>query len=143
MLELEQSIDIKAPLSEVYQFVTDPRNASKWRIGLIEAKQVSEGAMGKGSKIEEKVRVLGRELTSKLEIIDYVPNQKRSFRIQLGPLPILLHESYQTTETGTRLHVTGTTELKGPQRILAAPVLGQVKRQLEQELANIKKYFEA
>ena len=143
MLELEQSIDINAALPEVYQFVTNPANANKWRIGLIEARQVSEGDMGKGSKIEERVKVLGRELTSKLEIIDYVPNQKRSFRIQLGPLPIVLHESYEMTETGTRLRVSGTTELKGPQKMLAGPVLGQIKRQLEQELKNIKDYFDA
>ncbi|MCA9839038.1 MAG: SRPBCC family protein [Trueperaceae bacterium] len=143
MLELEHSINIAAPVDEVYRFVTDPQNATKWRIGLIEAKQVSPGDMGVGSKIEEKVRVLGRELTSKLEITDYVPNKKRSFRIQLGPLPIVLHESYQSTPEGTQLQVTGTTELKGPQRMLAAPVLGQVKRQLEQELANIKAHFSA
>lgn len=143
MLELEHSIIIKAPIAEVYQFVTNPANAPKWRIGLIEARQVSQGVMAKGSKIEETVKVLGRQLKSELEITDYIPNQKRSFRIKLGPLPIVLEERYSETEQGTRLQVTGTTELKGPQRLLGAPVLAQVKRQLEQELANIKAHFEA
>jgi len=48
-----------------------------------------------------------------------------------------LHENYEETPSGTKLHISGTTELKGPQRMLAKPVLGQVKKQLVQELRQL------
>lgn len=142
MLELEHSITIDRPIAEVYAFVTNPDNATKWRVGLIDAKKITEGPLRSGSIIEETVNVLGRQLKAKQEIIELISNEKRSFKISLGPLPITLFERYEATPTGTKLHVSGTTELKGPQRMLSRPVLGQVKKQLVQELAAIKTLLE-
>ncbi len=142
MLELEHKIIINAPVEEVYAFVTNPENATKWRVGLLDAKQLSAGEMNEGTIIEETVNVLGRQLKSKLLITEYNPNKKRGFKISLGPLPIHLTETYSESGAGTELLVSGTTELTGPQRMLARPVLGQVKKQLVQELNNIKKHFE-
>ena len=143
MLELEHSITINRPVEEVYAFVTNPDNATKWRVGLLEAKKITEGPLAKGSIIEEKVNVLGRTLKAKQEITEFIPNKKRQFRIQLGPLPIRLEEAYEEISLGTRLNVSGTTELTGAQRMLNRVVLGQVKKQLAQELANIKKVLES
>jgi carbon monoxide dehydrogenase subunit G len=141
-LELEESILIKRSPAEVFDFVTNPSNASRWRVGLLSAKQLSEGELKVGSLIEETVQVLGQKVTSRVEVIGLEPKRSRSIRVKLGPLPIELHEVYETSPEGTRLRVSGSTLLRGPQRLLAKAALGQIRRQLEQELANIKRVLE-
>ena len=143
MLELEHSVLINRPVGEVFNFVTDPKNATKWRVGLLEAKQVSEGELKVGSIIEETVQVLGRKLSSKVEVTALKPAQQRGIRVKLGPLPIDMSEHYEETPEGTRLRVVGQTDVKGPQRLAARAAMSQVKRQLEQELANIKRVLES
>lgn len=142
MLELEHSVLIKRPVGEVFNFVTDPENATKWRIGLLEAKQLSPGDLAVGSIIEETVQVLGRKLSSKVEVTALTPQRERGIRVKLGPLPIDMSEHYEETADGTRLRVVGSTDVRGPQRIAAKAALSQVKRQLEKELENIKRILE-
>lgn len=142
MLELEHSVLIKKPIGEVFNYVTDPARAPEWRVGLLEAKQTSPGELQVGSIIEETVQVLGRKLTSKVEVTKLSPSRERGIRVKLGPLPIDMTEHYEQTPEGTRLRVRGTADVKGPQRLAAKAALSQVKRQLETELANIKKQLE-
>ena len=140
-VELEHSITIKRSPEDVYAFVADPENATKWRVGLVEAKQVGE-EMGVGTVVKEKVEVLGRKLNAEQRITAFEPGQRRSLEVKLGPLPIELDEVYEATEEGTKLSVTGRTQLTGVQKMMNRVVLGQVKKQLEKELQNIKDVLE-
>lgn len=143
MIELEHSVIIKRPVNEVFAFTTNPANSSSWRVGLLDAKQITAGPMQVGSVIEETVQVLGRKLTSKVEVTGLEPDVMRRIRVKLGPLPIDMREEYEATPEGTRLRIVGQTDVKGPQRIAAKAAMSQVKRQLEQELANIKQVLES
>lgn len=143
MIELEHSVIIKRPVKEVFAFTTDPSNSSRWRVGLLDARQVTEGPMRVGSIIEETVQVLGRKLTNKVEVTGLEPDAMRRIKLKLGPLPIEMREEYEETAEGTKLRVKGQTDVRGPQRLAARAAMSQVKRQLEQELANIKTVLES
>ena len=133
---------IQKPREDVFAFVTNPANAPRWRVGLQDAKQITPGPMQAGTLIEESLTVLGRQLQSRVEILEFVPPEFRRIRVKLGPLPVELHERYEVTDAGTLLTVSGVTEVKGAQRLMARAAMGQIKRQLEQELATIKQILE-
>ncbi len=142
MLEVEEHILIRKPAGEVFAFLTNPHNAPLWRVGLLEARQLSAGEMAVGTIIEESVQVLGQRLRSRVEVLEFEADKQRRLRVRLGPLPIELLESYEETPNGTLLRVRGSAQVSGVQRLAARAALGQVKRQLGQELANIKRVLE-
>lgn len=141
-LELERKVTINQPVEKVFNYINDPSYIQEWRIGLIKQKQITPLPNQKGSKVAETVSILGKNFNTLQEITDFEINSKRSLKVKLGPITLLMHESYQEKDGQTLLIIKGFTELKGIQQFFGSVILKKIASQLEEELNNIKARLE-
>lgn len=52
MIKIEQSVIIHRPVEEVWQFMSNVENVTKWDRGVLQARQTSEGPLGVGSTLQ-------------------------------------------------------------------------------------------
>lgn len=89
MPQIECSVSINRPISEVFSFVADFRNAPKWQ-GDVEEVFLSDSSMRVGVMLTQtrKSRLLGWRLDLNADIITYQPNKLIEYKGILGRFPI-------------------------------------------------------
>ncbi|MGH9003982.1 MAG: SRPBCC family protein, partial [Acidimicrobiia bacterium] len=74
MIKLAQSVSINRPVEEVWKFISNFENTTRWSRGVLEARQTSEGPLGVGSTLQTVVRAFGRRRTASYLVTEYEPN---------------------------------------------------------------------
>ena len=80
MFKFEKSIMINRPQQEVFDFVTDLANDSKWQTGIVSVERTSEGPIGAGSTWRYKLKFMGREMEAEIELTSYDPPNQASVK---------------------------------------------------------------
>jgi len=68
MYKFEKSIMINRPQQEVFDFVTNLSNDSKWQSGIVSVERTSDGPIGAGSTWVYKLKFLGREMEAEIKL---------------------------------------------------------------------------
>ncbi len=114
---IEQTVRIAKPLSEVFAYLQDQRNAIDWREGVISNERVSPGSALKGAIFREVAQTPMGQQTATYEVIEVVPNERIEFVVMAGPMKphgvILLSPVGQGTQLTYRLdtHATGMMKI--------------------------------
>ena len=103
MIKIEHSSTIHRSIEEVFAYMTDLRNAPEWQSGLLEMRQTTEGPVSTGAKYVGVRRFLGRKLESSIEIVEYEPNTKLSWKTISSPTPFVSSWLFETTAEGTKV----------------------------------------
>lgn len=145
MAQLEVTVDIRRPVSEVWAFVTDLKNSPNWTRSGSELRQTSSGTMGVGATIESSRRILGRDIKSQsLRVTAYEPERALSF---VAEIPILRRAGvqlvFESIEDGTRVTRTSVVEPGPVLRFLLPLLLPLLTSVQNTEMANIKRQVEA
>ena len=140
-IHVNASITIDRPVPEVFAFVSDPTNEPEWRSAAAERRQVTDGPIGVGTRLEATDRIAGRSVSSSLEIVgfehDRLVTAKMSapwngtYDIRVGP-----------ADGGTLLTYDGTGQPSGVWRIFSLMPAALVRRDVEKELARLKARLE-
>ncbi len=85
MPRVEESITIKRPAEEVFDFVTTPENDSLWTSTAVERRRETEGPINVGSRITAVDKFLGRRIESTFEVTEHEPGRRSSVRLS-GPV---------------------------------------------------------
>lgn len=75
MARIEKSIEIKAPVEKVFDFVTDWPNKSKFLEGTYDWKPTTEKTRGDGARVAHKMKGLVREIDFECEVSGFVENE--------------------------------------------------------------------
>ncbi len=143
MIKIEINLEINRSLPEVFAFLTDHENDSKWRSGVIESKKTSEGPVGVGATGSEMLQFLGRRMETSYEVTEYEQDRKLGFKTTSGPVPMEGGYSLESSGSGTKLDFTIQGDAGGFFK-LAEPILARmVKRQVESDFGNLKDLLEA
>jgi len=142
-MKIEISIVINRPVEEVFAVMSNHENNPKWNPATLEAKKTSAGPIGVGTIVRSVTRIAGQRLEGESEFIEYEPNRKYATRVNSGPFPMKLQETFESVEGGTRVDARIEVEPEGFFK-LAEPLLAKIaKRQLEAALASLKDLMEA
>lgn len=76
MAKIQQSITIIQPVEQVFAFVRDTRNTTRWHPSLTEARATLEGPAQVGTQITEVRTFIGRKMVSTFEIVEMEPNKR-------------------------------------------------------------------
>jgi uncharacterized protein YndB with AHSA1/START domain len=145
MMELEVTVEIRRPLSEVWAFVTNLKNSPNWTRSGSELRQTSPGPLVVGATIESRKRILGRDIKSQsLRVTAYEP-ERAIFLV--SEIPILgraeVRLAFEPIEDGTRVTRTSAIE-PGPLLRFVLPLLRPLlTSDQDTEMANIKRQIEA
>ncbi len=114
---VEQTVRIARPVSEVFAYLEDQRNATAWREGVISNERVSPGSALKDATFREVAHTPMGQQTATYEVTEVVRNERIEFRVNAGAMKphavILLSPVRQGTELTYRLdtHASGMMKL--------------------------------
>ena len=106
MPRVETSVVINRPAEEVWAFLDDMSNNTRWQSGLIETGFTSGERMDVGARWREVRRFLGRRLESEFECTEHDPGKRFAFKSLSGPFPIQGLARHQSVEGGTKITLT-------------------------------------
>ena len=75
MEKIHRSIRIQAPVSQVFDYLIDPRNHTEWLPSLTEVSDIS--GSGLGQRHRWKYKMVGVPLEGESTIIELVPNERQ------------------------------------------------------------------
>ncbi len=137
---------INSPSAEVFQFVANVENQSKWQAATVKNTQITPGAMRVGTQMRHTGKWLGRSYESIAEVIEYEPDHQWGYKSVSGPYDLVMHYHFEPVENGTRLtmHVEGDTKgFFGFFKFVEPLVARAAKKLLNDDLARLKKVLES
>ncbi len=114
MGRIENSIEIEAPIEEVFAFYVDPRNLEKTVPEDVEMKveMTSEGPIGVGSTWRLYGVLAGRKLETESESIEFEENRRAKSRQTKGDMKRYdISQVFESTDAGTKVSTTLDYEL--------------------------------
>jgi carbon monoxide dehydrogenase subunit G len=142
MIKIEKSIIINRPVEEVWKFVSNIENATKWDRGVLEARQTSEGPIGVGSMLQTRRQMLGRQRIGELRVSEYVPNRMIALQASLGRMTAQIRYAFEPVEGRTRLTGTSEIELGGLWKLITPILIPMLERDGRADMAHIKRLME-
>ena len=130
MAQIKRSININAPLSKVFDYVTRPENWIKYVTSLVDVRNVSADVPEVGTTFEWTYRMLGINNDGTGKVSDYEKNRKFSIEME-GSFPIKETYTFQGDENSTELVFDIQYDVPGK-------VLGVIADKLVVERLNAK-----
>ena len=139
MPHLVNSVDIRRPVEEVFDYVSDLQNELEWNPNLTSIERLSSGPLGVGTRFAAKwrgsppltIQVTRFERPRVFEAFMAGKGMDGTFRAEFSPLG-----------DGTHATVAMDSHLTGLMRLMS-PVIGRaLQRQEERNLANVKSRLE-
>jgi uncharacterized membrane protein len=143
MYTFEHNVFINRPTQEVFDYITQPSNAPKWQGTAQSAEWTSNGPVGVGSTWRAENKFMGRKVEATLEITSWDPPNEHSFKSVGGSVPFETRTKLEAKEDGTQLTMIGQAELGGFFKLAEGMVGKQMDKQMETDLANLKRMLEA
>ena len=141
MIKHRNTIEIDAPVSEVFAYVNDPRTLCEWAISMPATRSVV--GEGEGQQYEWSFKWVGVPLRGQAVIVEYVHNQ-HAVHQGIGMFEVLWANFVEPDNRGTKL----TMEVE---YAIPVPVLGKLaerllvrrnERNLQSALLNLKEKLE-
>lgn len=121
MTRVLTSVEVAAPIEDVFDFITDPRNNTRWQRLVIGVDVLEDGPPGPGMHVVEHRRVAGRVVAVPFTVTDYQRPTLRAFEVTAGPLRPQGQMRFEALSPGrTRVEVDVTLIGRGPARLLTA-----------------------
>ena len=142
MINLDFGVLIDRPMKDVFAFVANPNNMSKWNSAVVSLEQVSPGDVGVGTKFKSVGEMMGRRIEGEMQVTAYEPNTKCGFQVNAGPMKMDLTLSFKTVGTGTKVSLNAQGNPGGIFKLAEGVMTGQVKSMMEGNLARLKEQLE-
>jgi uncharacterized protein YndB with AHSA1/START domain len=142
MTPFRSEVIIRRPADQVFAYVADPRNYSKWMEGVTGA-QSGGGSLHSGAPVHMQGRVAMWKLDGPMQLTAYEP--PRVFGLQGTVGPLFFDGKWEFEPRGsaeTRVTVTGAFEMAGIWRLLEPLLAGEVRNGEAKELVKIKEQLE-
>ena len=143
MPTITQSVTVNRPVEEVWHFISNFENATRWSRGVLEARQTSDGPLGAGSTLQTVVKAFGRRRTADYLVTEYEPNHAFAFEVTAGPMTSRARYSVEPAGAGTRLTASGEAQARGLYKLLGPVLVRTLERHSQDDLSNLKRILEA
>lgn len=142
MINLDLSALIDRPVKDVFAFVADPNNMSKWNAAVVSLEQVTPGSVGVGTKFRSVAEMMGRRIEGEMQVTAYDPGNQCGFQVKAGPMQVNLTLAFKTVGTGTKVSLNAQGNPGGIFKLAEAVMARQVKSMMEGNLLRLKSVME-
>ena len=140
-MRLERDIVIDKPASEVFAFVSEPRNLPAWQHSVVEVSR-DDGPVEVGTRFAEVRHFLGKQLVSTVEVIELEPDRCFTVRIVDGSVRATVYHLLEALGERTRLTVVGEVKVSGLLRLAAGAMAKAAEHEGQADLARLKTLLE-
>ena len=142
MINQEVHVYINRPVEQVFTFIIDSQNLSKWQSNLVKSEKITEGKWRVGTKFREVRRMGGRESEVQGEITILEPNKR--FETKTSTLPLVtVSYSFEAEGGGTRVHHKFMMVTSGFMRLLEPLIAGSIKSENNADFEKLKSILES
>jgi hypothetical protein len=99
--------------------------------------------VGVGSKYKVAAEMMGRKIDGLMEVTTFAPPDKFGFTNQAGPMQVTVTVTLKPGGTGAKIALHAEGNPAGVFKIAEGMLAGQVKSQMEANLARLKSVLEA
>lgn len=142
MINLDLGTLIDRPVQDVFAFIANPANMSKWNSAVVNMEQITPGAVGMGTKFRTVGEILGRRIEGEMQVIAFEPDSRYGFQMNAGPLQVNVTLTFKTVGTGTKLSLNAQGNPGGVFKLAEGVLVGRVKSMMEENLARLKSVLE-
>ena len=142
MIKEEASVIVRRPIEEVFLWVTDLTHSAEWQAGLLEARKVTEGPLGVGTRYAFVREFMGRRMEAANEFVAYEPNTMASFRFASGTMSGQGTYLFEATPDGTKVTSRVEMEPRGLSRLAAPLIAASLRREIKTGLPVLKELLE-
>ena len=142
MINLDLGTLIDRPVKDVFAFVADPNNMSKWNSTVVSLEQITPGEVGVGTKFKSTGEMMGRRVEGEMQVTAYEPNTKCGFQVNAGPIQVNMNLTFKTVGTGTKISLNAQGNPAGFFKLAEGVMAGRVKSMMEENLARLKSQLE-
>jgi uncharacterized protein YndB with AHSA1/START domain len=143
MIHIEERISIHRPIEEVFAYVSDFRNTSQWQAGVVDVRLTPEGRVGVGTRATFVRVFLGRRLELTVELIEYEPPTKQTFKTISGPMPGTVSRRFEPTAEGTTVSQVMESQAGGVFAVAEPLVARSLSRGVKAAFGDLKDLLES
>lgn len=144
MITTRVTVQIDRPIDEVYAFVSNPANFTRWAGALVkESRQTSQGPVQTGTTFRQVNVLLGRRFVSEMRVVTYEPPNRFEYETTSGPIRFTGHYTFTSIEGGTRFTSIDESEPSGLLRYLQPLLQPFAQRQIKSNLDRLKAVVES
>ena len=143
MINLDFSTLVDRPVKDVFTFVANPNNMTKWNSAVVSIQQATPGDVSVGTKFKTMGEAMGRKLEGELQVQTYEPDSKCAFQLNAGPMQMNLNIAFKTVGTGTKISLNVQGNPAGVFKLAEGVMTGQVKSLMEANFARLKSVLES
>ncbi len=143
MISFDLSTLVDRPMPDVFAFLSNPLNLPQWQVMIAKIEQVTPGAPVVGSKFKVSAEMLGRHIDGNMEITTLEPPTKFGFVNQAGPMKVTVTATLKPAGSGTKISLHADGNPGGVFKIAEGVLAGQVKSQMEANVARLKNVLES
>ena len=142
MINFETSVVINRPVEQVFAYVDNTDNDTKWQEGVLESKQDPVGPVAVGTKVNQSFQFLGQRLETSFEVTEHEPNQSVKYKSISGPIDFESLTTFETVDDGTKLNLALEADVSGVFKLAEPLVARNAKSQWEKSFASLKEVLE-
>jgi carbon monoxide dehydrogenase subunit G len=139
----ELSIAIDRPPEDVFAYLADVSNLTVWQSGVHSAEIEGGGAAIAGARVVESRTMLGKEMTTTLEIVDFEPPRLFTLRALDGPALLTIRHELEPSGGETELRVVVEGEVKHMPGFAAGLMMRGAERQFRKDFERLKRLLES
>jgi uncharacterized protein YndB with AHSA1/START domain len=142
MPSAQHSVVIRRPVGEVFAFVADGENATRWRPGVLDVSRQS--GEGLGAIYRQGVRgPAGRRIAADYEVTAFEPDRRIAFRAIAGPVRPTGEYRFTPEGEGTRVSFALDARLTGWKRLVMGRAVQATMEAEMRTLDTLKKILES
>lgn len=143
MITVNIRIEIDHPAEETFRFISNFENNPLWQSGMDSCRIITAGPLRLGTKYEQEAHFLGKTITSRFEVVEYIPNERIKAKSIESTFPITFERSVRGDAERSLVEARIEGEPKGMFR-LAKPILRwMVNRSIQADYRELKRILES
>ena len=142
MARIEESVEIKRAVDEVFAYTTEAKSWPKWQSFIMEAEQTSQGPIAVGTTFTGTNRMMGRSMKWSAKVTEYEPNRKWAKNITCGSVAIEEHMAYDPLEGGINFTIIYDMKVGGFLKLFSPMVVSSTRKETRKSLSNLKSILE-
>jgi uncharacterized protein YndB with AHSA1/START domain len=132
---------VKRPVAEVFAFLANAENQSKWSSEGSQYQRTTKGPIGAGTTFRFTGKFMGRRLDGTREITDYRPNTTFAFK-NTQPIAFEGRYAFEPVGGGTKITFTAEGKVSGFYKWIMPVFIGMTRRLFLRDFENLKKFLE-
>lgn len=143
MAKMEENIEIKCQVDEVFTYTIDAKSWSEWHSIIPEAEQTSPGSVEVSTTFRGIAHMMGVSMKWTAKVTEYETNSLFRKDITSAGMIITQHNTYDPIEGGVKFTILYDITVRGLFKLFSPMLMSSMRKDLSMSLSNLKRILEA